>query len=163
MPPEEANLGIRISDEAYGTLLLLHIYKHLFEEGIGLRQLFDYYAFSKHTESELFSKENLKLDKIGLTRFRSDLHQVLQVVFEGKEASAITDTSRKLLEEILLAGNFGKYDERIKHTGNASRHAWEKLKHNARIMRLYPTEVLWEPIFRLYHWLWRTHKLWRWE
>lgn len=165
---DSENPRIRISDEAYGNLLLLHIYKHLFEEGIGLRQLLDYYLFTecnnKPFDIECQSQKNkyqLNLDKIGLAQFHTDLQEILQVVFNGQSPSNMTETSRNLLEEILRAGNFGKFDDRIKHTGNAATHAWEKLKHNARILRLYPSEVLWEPFFRLFHWMWRTFQLWR--
>ena len=159
---------MRISDDSYGNLLLLHIYKHLFEEGIGLRQLLDYYVFltkNNGIQSDNCKQNNhpLDLERIGMSRFHSDLLQILQVVFDGQSQSDMTKTSRELLDEILLAGNFGKYDDRIRHTENAVLHAWEKLKHNARILRLYPSEVLWEPFFRLYHWAWRTFQLWRLE
>ncbi|MBE6330830.1 MAG: hypothetical protein E7070_00785 [Bacteroidales bacterium] len=168
--PEISHLGMKIDDESYGNLLLLHIYKHLFEEGIGLRQLLDYYIFLTRSnnlpDNNCQSRQNkhpLNLERIGMTRFHSDLLQILQVVFNGASPSDMTKTSRELLDEILRAGNFGKYDDRINHTENALLHAWEKLKHNARILRFYPSEVLWEPFFRLYHWMWRTLQLWRLE
>ena len=78
-----------------------------------------------------------------------------------------------LLNEILQAGNFGKYDERIKHETPSIPlfrgkkvpqqlwHAIEKTKHNLRLFSHYPEEVLSEPFFRLYHWIWRKFELWR--
>ena len=66
-----------------------------------------------------------------------------------------------LLDEIMQAGNFGKYDDRIKHGGTKSQHAWEKTKHNLRLLTHYPEEVMCEPVFRVYHWLWRKLELWR--
>lgn len=161
--------GIRRSEEMgddYGALLLLHIYKHLFEEGIGLRQLLDYYLFLKHQGKGIGEKSlanEIAPKGLGLESFHTNLLEVLQVVFEGREPLAIKQTSRKLLDEIMRAGNFGQYDDRIEHTTEPRRHAWEKLKHNFRLIRLYPSEVLWEPAFRWYHWLWRTFRLWRWE
>ena len=85
-----------------------------------------------------------------------------------------------------VKGNFGKYDERIKReTPSIPRplwlpcigekrargkkvprqlwHAWEKLKHNMRLVGHYPEEVMWEPGFRVYHWIWRRLELWRYE
>lgn len=66
-----------------------------------------------------------------------------------------------LPDEIMKAGNFGKYDDRIKHGGTQTQHAWEKTKHNLRLLAHYPGEVLWEPFFRVYHWIWRRFELWR--
>lgn len=66
-----------------------------------------------------------------------------------------------LLDEIMQAGNFGKYDDRIKHDGSQFSHAIEKTKHNMRLVRHYPEEVMWEPFFRVYHWVWRRFELWR--
>jgi len=66
-----------------------------------------------------------------------------------------------LLNEIMLAGNFGQHDTRIKHGGGQLSHAWEKTKHNMRLLTHYPEEVMWEPVFRVYHWLWRKLELWR--
>ena len=75
-----------------------------------------------------------------------------------------------LLNEIMQAGNFGKYDERIargsksfmgfKVSGSIS-HAIEKTKHNLRLLSHYPEEVICEPFFRVYHWIWRRFELWR--
>ena len=40
-------------------------------------------------------------------------------------------------------------------------HAWEKTKHNLRLLTHYPEEVICEPFFRVYHWVWRRLELWR--
>lgn len=75
-----------------------------------------------------------------------------------------------LLAEIMQAGNFGKYDERIARGSKSFMgfkvscsisHAIEKTKHNLRLLKHYPEEVLWEPFFRVYHWIWRKLELWR--
>ena len=69
-----------------------------------------------------------------------------------------------------MAGNFVKYDEHIargtknfmelKVTDSIS-YGIEKTKHNLRLLKHYPEEVLWEPFFRVYHWIWRMLELWR--
>ena len=40
-------------------------------------------------------------------------------------------------------------------------HAIEKTKHNLRLLSHYPEEVICEPFFRLYHWVWSKLELWR--
>ena len=64
---------------------------------------------------------------------------------------------RKLLEEIMKGGNFGQYDTRdaaLKKGGMVKHGLW-KLKRVIRLVRSYPEEALWEPVFRVYHLGWR--------
>lgn len=65
---------------------------------------------------------------------------------------------RKLLEEIMKGGNFGQYDTRdaaLKKGGMMKHGVW-KLKRVMRLVSSYPEEALWEPVFRVYHLMWRT-------
>ena len=166
---EEAS-KIGYTDEALDAnthciILLLHIYKHLFENGIGLRQLLDLYIVidynKKHNGQTL---DTHLLSYLGISRFYQDISYVLRVVFEENTDKITTDKRGQfLLDEMCKAGNFGHYDERIKQRNSQAGYAFEKLKHNLRLLHYYPSEVLWEPLFRLYHWAWRTVKLWRLE
>lgn len=64
---------------------------------------------------------------------------------------------KKLLEEIMKGGNFGQYDTRdaaLKKGGKVKHGVW-KLKRVMRLVRSYPEEALWEPVFRVYHLIWR--------
>ena len=64
---------------------------------------------------------------------------------------------RKLLEEIMKGGNFGQYDTRdvaLKKGGIVKHGVW-KLKRVMRLVRSYPEEALWEPVFRVWHLGWR--------
>ena len=65
---------------------------------------------------------------------------------------------KKLLEEIMKGGNFGQYDERGKEfkNGGMIKHGIWKLKRVMRLVRSYPEEALWEPVFRVWHLGWRT-------
>ena len=64
---------------------------------------------------------------------------------------------RKLLEEIMKGGNFGQYDTRdaVLKNGGMVKHGVWKLKRVMRLVRSYPEEALWEPVFRVYHLIWR--------
>ena len=64
---------------------------------------------------------------------------------------------KKLLEEIMKGGNFGQYDTRdaaLKKGGMMKHGVW-KLKRVMRLVRSYPEEALWEPVFRVWHLGWR--------
>lgn len=156
----------KLSPEQTQMICLLHIYKHLFEEGIGLRQLMDYYFIIQSPELDLHSNDKL-IESLGMNQFVADLEYVMNKVFgrfkENRTTLVHSKRGEFLINEIMTGGNFGQYDPRIKHEKGVIRHAVEKTKHNLRLLRYYPTEVFWEPIFRLYHWSWRTFELWRWE
>ena len=64
---------------------------------------------------------------------------------------------RNLLEEIMKGGNFGQYDTRdaeLKNGGMVKHGLW-KSKRVLRLVRSYPEEALWEPVFRVWHLGWR--------
>ena len=173
---------------------LLHLYKHIFEEGIGLRQLLDYYfvvtsyetspkrlrnasdARYENESSNPLNYETIELiRKLGLESFAGAVMYVMQQVFAMPTGKMLYKPDEKrgerLLEEIMKGGNFGKYDERYNwaETTNGSMdyrgasYAVTRLRHNAKFLCDYPSEVLWEPLFRVYHWIWRKFRLWRWE
>ena len=64
---------------------------------------------------------------------------------------------KKLLEEIMKGGNFGQYDTRdaALKNGGMMKHGLWKLKRVMRLVRSYPEEALWEPVFRVWHLGWR--------
>ena len=64
---------------------------------------------------------------------------------------------KKLLEEIMKGGNFGQYDTRdaVLKNGGMIKHGVWKLKRVLRLVRSYPEEALWEPVFRVWHLGWR--------
>lgn len=64
---------------------------------------------------------------------------------------------RRLLEEIMKGGNFGQYDTRdaALKKGGMMKHGIWKLKRVMRLVRSYPEEALWEPVFRVWHLGWR--------
>lgn len=155
---------------------LVHIYRHLLDEGIGLRQLLDYYFLLTGTVNDLTDNERQKirrcLSSFGLNRITGAVMYVLQKVFAMDSKHLITDVDekygRQLLDEILIAGNFGHYDPRLKDIGEAShktsyqvRHAMRRFTRNTRFFRAYPSEVICEPFARVIHFWWRKFKLWR--
>lgn len=155
---------------------LLHIYKHIFEEGIGLRQLLDYYFVLKAFKENDGDKVEILalLRKIGMMKFCGAVMYVLREVFNTPEELLLCGAREKegvqLLNDILAGGNFGKYDESKKwelqpDSGIVVRtmYAIQKIKHNMRYLDSYPEEVMWELPFRFYHWAWRCFRLWRWE
>lgn len=158
---------------------LLHLYKHIFEEGIGLRQLVDYYFALKRygSEATALDKEEVQrlISAFGLKTFCGSVMYIMAEVFampgENMLCNPNPDAGKQLLQEIMKGGNFGHFDERYNWAEvtndsmeyRGSSYALTRFRHNLHFLKSYPEEVLWEPVFRMYHFLWRRLKLWRWE
>ena len=145
------------------VFILVHIYRHLFCEGIGLRQLMDYYYVLRQGFTEAERRETLQvLESLKMVRFAGAVMYVLQRVFGMEDRYLLLPPNEKegrfLLNEIMMAGNFGHYDKRIKREKNDGE--WDgflrRVGRNFRFVRSYPSEVLWSPLFKLWHFVMRT-------
>ena len=235
---------------------MCHLYTHVFEGGVGLRQLMDYYYTLKIWHNDLEEKKELESKGVlieghgsavmspsqvmsvfrsfGMGKFASAVMSVLHEVFGGTnendnendnenenenensprrtrretdggpQADFVGESEssefkrnlnggpqaddgeerelkrinrelkennfaswmicepnekegKRLMEEIMKGGNFGQYDTRdaaLKKGGMVKHGIW-KLKRVMRLVRSYPEEALWEPVFRVYHLIWR--------
>ena len=205
---------------------MCHLYTHVFEGGVGLRQLMDYYFALRVWHNDLEEKKELEskgvlieghgsavmspsqvmdvIRSFGMGKFAAAVMWVLNEVFGGANENdnenekgqrrtwretdggpqadevreqglmnddrlLITDCpwllcepnekeGKRLMEEIMKGGNFGQYDTRdaaLKKGGMVKHGIW-KLKRVMRLVSSYPEEALWEPVFRVYHLIWRT-------
>ncbi len=148
--------------EVNRIFLLVHIYRHLFDEGIGLRQLLDYYYLLKQGTSDEEKEQTLYiLKRLRMKRFTAAVMYVEQEVFGLEDKFLLTKpdaiAGKFLLEEIMEAGNFGHYDMRVNKPENESRgmRFIRKTRRNFRFLFHYPDEVLWSPLFKLWQYCWR--------
>ena len=194
---------------------MCHLYTHIFEGGVGLRQLMDYYFALRVWHNDVMECKDLQtqgmwseglgtpvmsaqevmavIRSFGMGKFAGAVMWVLHKVFENEECRMKNEEcteaddggerklkrinrelkdnnfapwmicepnekeGRKLLEEIMKGGNFGQYDNRdaaLKNGGMVKHGVW-KLKRVMRLVRSYPEEALWEPVFRVWHLGWR--------
>ena len=199
---------------------LCHLFHHCFYEGVGLRQIVDYYFVLKNTDfsgntngasgntncdgvllntdytdstdsssgdfegdgcllntdcadfwdsssgglGEVDSGGALvalqeELKWLGLWEFAGAVMYVLREVMGLDEKRMICAPDerrgRLLLEEIMVGGNFGHYDERNHFGQGALWHNIQRFRRDWRMLRFYPSEALSEPLFRACHFLWR--------
>ena len=145
---------------------LTHLYHHFFDEGIGMRQIIDYYYVVNNDEL-LAIKDTLQreLKYLGLWKFAGAvmyvLHEALGLSKEKMIAPMDEKRGKLLLAEILNGGNFGKHFTKYGHftqQGMAKKY-FLKIWRNMHFVRYYPAEALCEPIFRTWHFFWRLrHK-----
>ena len=174
------------------VFLLSHIFRHLMQEGVGLRQVIDYYyvlmsdgRWKKDDVSDVlrhltssasvatrqcvneFPLHSL-LRRLGLWKIAGAMMWVQNEVLglEEKYLIALKDErlGKVLLAEILNGGNFGQYggdvrwkmeDGRWKRDDGRWKKNWLRIRRDIRMMRYFPSECLWEPVFRVYHFFWR--------
>ena len=139
---------------------LTHLYHHFFDEGIGMRQIIDYYYVVNNDEL-LVIRDTLQkeLKHLGLWKFVGAVMYVLHEVLGLSEEKMIAPINEKrgklLLTEILNGGNFGQFDERYGFGHSSFGHNLQRLCRDLRLVRYYPAEALSEPIFRTWHFFWR--------
>lgn len=169
--------------------ILLHCYHHMFESGLGLRQLMDYYfvlvAYANENTSiglSTSSRElsanfsvNALLEVFGMMRFAKAVMWIMKTVFVGHKNTSTSSAQaeneclylgiepdecegRFLLKEVMQNGNFGHHDERIKKVGGGKMcELWRNVQHNWHLASRYPSEFLWQPIWLIYHFIWKRN------
>lgn len=148
------------------TFQLIHIYRHIFNEGIGLRQLVDYYYLLQECQAkgrtDLLSETALMVRSLHMSRFVGALMWVMQEVFHLQDELLILPADERegrfLLREIMLAGNFGHYDSRNRIKSSKLGNFWQQTMRNMRFITHYPREVIWNPWYRLTQFIWRKRK-----
>ena len=141
---------------------LTHLYHHFFDEGIGMRQIIDYYYVVNNDEL-LVIRDTLQkeLKHLGLWKFAGAVMYVLHETLGLSEEKMIAPMDEKrgelLLAEILEGGNFGRHFTKyggFTHQSMGKKY-FLKIWRNMHFVRFYPAEALSEPIFRTWHFFWR--------
>lgn len=140
---------------------LMHIYRHQFSEGIGLRQLIDYFYILNGSNMSQRQKAYTSICSLGMCKFAGAVMYVLKIVLNIDDSLLLCPTNPRygkfLLDEIMIAGNFGQYDNRICHIEKQKRfkRGIAQFERNWKFAQYYPQEVLWSPFWKLWHWGWR--------
>ena len=159
----DGNGEIHVPQVSFNVIYILsHLYRHIFTEGIGLRQLLDYY-YVLISDDLLLIRDRVQKDlkHLGLWKFAQAVMFVIKEVFGLSEDRMIAPMDEKegrfLLAEIMRGGNFGQYDDRMgSKVGESKIHRYFRMNlRNLRFVKHYPTEALSEPLFRTWFALWK--------
>lgn len=141
---------------------MAHIYRHVFVEGIGLRQLMDYYFLLKSQE-EAYTQVSSLLKDFGMLRFAKGLMWVIEYVFVGSNQTELSSKvgiepdekeGRFLLNEIMETGNFS-------HGKLQSISTFKPLQlvqimgAKLHLLGHYPSEVIATPFYLIRHFVWK--------
>ena len=143
---------------------MVHVYRHIFSEGIGLRQLVDYYYILQRSTEEQRQDAFDVLTNLKMKSFVGGIMWILMERFGMKAYYQLCPVNERhgkfLLSEIMTAGSFGHYDNRTKQVSKDKKfeRGFVQFERNLRFVSYYPSEVLWSPFWKLWHWCWRKEK-----
>lgn len=133
---------------------MIHVYRHLFNEGIGLRQLTDYYVLLNEARLNENDKQIViqEVKRLGVECFAKALMWIMAYVFHLPEEKMLWNQDeakgRFLLKEIMSMGNFGHGDDRYRLNTKDShfKRYLQTVKGKIRFVKFYPSEALWQPV-----------------
>jgi len=141
--------------------ILMHLYRHFLYEGVGLKQVMDYYMVLRavHVGRSDVKEYVNAVSEFGMTKFSKGLMWVMKKVFAMPDEWMLWEPDEKegsfILEQMMAGGNFGHYDKRLsKGNGkivtlnNVVRHNWHLFSH-------YPSEFIWPPVWLIWHKCWK--------
>ena len=138
-----------------------HIFRHLVIGGVGLRQIIDYYYLLRKRVADgadaAADKELIAtLKRFKMLKFAKAVMYVLHEELGLDKKYLYTEPNEKegkfLLDEMLKAGNFGHYEERLKEIEKKESKLYRFLlvqKFNLRLLSHYPSEAMWMPYLSL--------------
>ena len=153
------------------VFILVHVFRHLFGEGISLKQVLDYYQVLRASQLKYCLSNFLDvLEQIGLTKFFTAILWVEKEVFELDDKYVVLTPNEKegrfLLDEIILKGNafedssIDAQQLKMSDFTNPS-HAhnfFSRVKRANTLICHYPDEALYEIPWRIWHFFWRRMK-----
>lgn len=140
---------------------LLHLDKHLRTEGIGLRQLVDYYYLLRKYHESNPSDQQIQAIRHDIKEFRLGkftgavmyiMHNILRIDKECLLAEPNEKEGKFLLEEMMKSGDMGRYDTRLSkmHKAKGIKKFIELEKFKLRLLAHYPQNAVWMPFHDLY-------------
>lgn len=152
VPPSEMNK----------VFLLCHLYRHFVAEGVGMRQLMDYYFVLKNSQTDENGRVMQVIESLGMARFARAVMWVMEYLFGLPRTHMICEPDGQegeyLLNEVMMGGNFGKHDERYDHQGKYAMQM-QNIRHSCHLLQHYPSEVLWTPAWLVWHYFWKKKKV----
>lgn len=154
---------------AFNTFyILLHIYRHFLYEGVGMRQLMDYYFVLEKNDGRMpaFADGSTLEDVLryfGMMRFAQGLMWVMRTVFNIDKRllpiAPLESEGRFILNEVMTGGNFGHYGERQKKSPSHGKLQTVKVvcQHNLHLLRHYPADGVWAPLWFVWHKCWKNN------
>ena len=141
--------------------ILLHIYRHFLYEGVGLRQIIDYYMVlcSVHDSGFMVQGYVDAVREFGMMEFARGLMWMMKEALGLPREWMLWEPDEKegrfILDEVMAGGNFGHHDQRLSHGGGKWNAVKQVCRHNWHLMSHYPADVVWAPVWFVWHKCWK--------
>lgn len=165
--PENAGRICVPTDSFNRVFQMSHMMHHFFFEGLGLRQMIDYYYLLKRGCSEEQKEEDMKTIKwLSMRKFTQGIMWIMHEVLGLEEDLLLTKPNEKigrlLLSEALEGGNFGHHETRYAFKGKSVyTQYFVEIWRNLHFAWIFPSEALFgRPLARWWHmyYKWRIRK-----
>ena len=158
----DEGLGVAVPTVEFSAVhCIVHIYRHILHEGVGLRQFMDLYFILKNLTEDGREEVRESLEKLGLRRCTEAVMYVLKDLF-GIEYERLLfkpdeKNGRFVLNEVSMSGNFGIFDKRNKtvYWKSLLRRAAIRMSRLARFTGFAPLEVFFAPGFKVWQHFWK--------
>lgn len=148
---------------------LTHLMHHFFFEGIGFRQLIDFYYLLSRGFTDKQKADILRRIKwLNMSKFTAAVMYIMYDVLGIDKDRLLCEPNEKVgklfLREVLKAGNFGFYDERYSFSGmSVYTQYFLEIYRNLHFALYFPSETIWgRPVSRWWHMFykaWLRHKV----
>ncbi len=160
-----------------------HIMRHFFFNGIGFRQMIDYYYLLKYLREQNADYNATQRTKVreyrvdakieeadtkginyeelfcqfGMLKFAGAVMWIMKEILGMDEEFLIVSPDEKrgklVLDELMEGGNFGNYDERWIKQLKKKSATMSAIVRNIRLVSLFPEDAIWGPINGAYRYL----------
>ena len=162
--PDKAGRICTVTDSFNRVFQLTHVMHHFFFEGVGFRQIIDYYYLLRRGMTEEERQADMKVIKrLNMVRFTKGMMWLMHDVLGLDKKLLLTEPNEKigrlLLSEIIKAGNFGFHDERYSFRGRSvySQYFLEMYR-NLHFAWYFPSETIWgRPVSRWWHMIYKAY------
>ena len=157
----ESKVGFAYPNIEFNLVYVLHhIYRHIFNEGVGLRQVTDYACVMLHSDGCNREEVWKEIGALKMRRFASGMMWVMKECYHIDDTLLLCKPCEKegrfLLNEFLHGGGYGRYDNRhsLNYSKNILVRGFTQFRRNLTFLTHYPNEVLWSPIWKICHRSW---------
>ena len=150
--------GFNVPSNKFALVMqLAHIQKHFLRNGVGMRQLTDYFVLLQHSTQEERDEVAARLGRLGLAHSCGALMWLLGHVFGLDRSQMLCNPDRRrgrwMLDDVISGGNFGFYAAR--EISKNFRRLFLKRWRAIRLFAFDPLEALWNE-FYYFIWIFKT-------
>lgn len=141
--------------------ILLHIYRHFLYEGVGLRQIVDYYMVLRTVQGSMFKVQEYvdAVHEFGMETFAKGLMWVMQEALGMPREWMLWKPEKKegeyILNQVMAGGNFGHHKKRNNKIGGKFGTFLRICSHNIHLFSHYPSDTIWAPFYFVWLKLWK--------